>query len=122
MSPNQFLLYTKTTTIPNVQQVRKDPTTVRKDRNLEYLGIENKLFALYDATHFWIPRILSIRCKARNISKEKYEPCLFFKPRKGLCNRWQAFVQRFLMFLYFRSEKIPYRLFESAVNILYKLS
>ncbi len=106
----------------HVQQVRKGSYYGPEgDRNLEFLGIENA-FALYDATHFLDSENTIHRVQGDEYLKRKIRTLPILKPRKGLCKSWQALVQRFLMFLYFRREKVSYRLFESAVNILYKLS
>lgn len=106
----------------HVQQVRKGSYYGPEgDRNLEYLGIENA-FALYDATHFLDSENTIHKVQGEEYLKRKIRTMPILKPRKGLCKRWQAFVQRFLMFLYFRREKIPYQLFEIAVNFLSKLS
>ena len=106
----------------HVQQVRKGSYYGPEgDKNLEFLGIENA-FALYDATHFLDPENTIHRVQGDEYLKRKIRTMPILKPRKGLCKSWQALVQRFLMFLYFRREKVSYRLFESAVNILSKLS
>ena len=106
----------------HVQQVRKGSYYGPEgDRNLEYLGIENA-FALYDATHFLDSENVIHKVKGEEYLKRKIRTMPILKPRTGLCRNWQNFVQKFLMFLYFRREKIPYRLFESLVNFFYKFT
>lgn len=106
----------------HVQQIRKGPYYGPEgDRNLEYLGIENA-FALYDATHFLDSNNTIHKVRGDEYLKRKIRTMPILKPRTGLRQKWQAFVQKFLMFLYFRREKIPYRVFESSVNFLDKLS
>ena len=105
----------------HVQQVRRGAYFGPEgDQNLEFLGLQNA-FTLYDATHFLDSENVIHKVKGEEYLKRKIRTLPILKARKGVWKKWQAFVQRFLMFLYFRREKIPYRLFESSVNFLSKL-
>lgn len=90
------------------------------DRNLEYLGIENA-FTLYDATHFMDSTNTTYSVKGEGYLKRKIRTLPILKPRTGLRGKWQSLIQRFLMFLYFRKEKIPYCLLKLTVNVFSKL-
>lgn len=105
----------------HVQQVRRGAYFGPEgDRNLEFLGME-RAFALYDATHFLDSRNTVQKVRGEGYIKRKIRTLPILKPRRGLRKKWQDFVQKFLMFLYFRREKIPSRVLELTVDVFLKL-
>ena len=105
----------------HIQQVReREYYGPEGDQNLELLGIENA-FSLHDVTQIMDPENVLHSVKGDEYLKRKIRTLPILKPRKGVAKKWQEFIQRFLMALYFRRKKIPYRLFEYAVNNLEKL-
>lgn len=106
----------------HVKQVRKGAYYGPEgDQNLELLGIDNA-FSLFDATHFLDKDYTLHNVIGYEYIKRKIRTIHIIKPRNGVAEKWQTFVQRFLMFLYFRREKLPYKLLEISVNLLYKLN
>jgi|LSQX01.3.fsa_nt_gb hypothetical protein len=91
------------------------------DDNNEYVGDE-KRFTLWDCTHLIDENYKISKTKGNRYLSRKIKTTPILKPRKGLLKRWQDFVQKFLMYLYFRRAKIPYWLLENSINFLYKLS
>lgn len=91
------------------------------DANNAYVG-EEKRFTLWDCTHLIDENYSISKTEGDRYLSRKIKTMSILKPRTGLYKKWQEFIQKFLMFLYFRREKIPYRLFESAVNLFYHLA
>jgi len=90
------------------------------DINYELLGPLRR-FELWDATHFLDNKSKIHKVRGDNYLKRKIQTLSVLKPRKGLMGKWQAFVQRALMSLYYRRKKIPYTLLEFTVDTLSNL-
>ncbi|HOO93873.1 MAG TPA: hypothetical protein PKX94_10400, partial [Opitutales bacterium] len=90
------------------------------DVNYEILGPLRK-FELWDATHFLDSDSMVCKVKGENYLKRKIQTLSVLKPREGLPGKWQAFIQRVLMSLYYRRKKIPYSLLDFTVNTLSNL-
>lgn len=87
------------------------------DNNFEILGSARR-FELWDATHYLDEISVVQKVKGENYLKRKIQTLPILKPREGLAGKWQVFMQRMLMSLYYRRKKIPYCLLEFTVNTL----
>lgn len=87
------------------------------DANNEHVGDE-KNFTLWDCTHTIDEKGTIAKTKGERYLSRKIQTISILKPRQGWPGKWQAFLQKVLMSLYYRRKKMPYSVLEFAVNAI----
>ena len=90
------------------------------DANNEHVGDE-KHFTLWDCTHLIDEHHTIQETKGDRYLSRKIKTMAFLNPRIGLRKKWQAFLIKGLMWMYYRRKWIPYPVLNFAVSVATKI-
>lgn len=90
------------------------------DQNFEFVN-SGEWFNLWDSTLLMNKSGSIYKVKGEQYLKRKIQTLPVLKPRTGIGKKWQMFIKKILMALYYRRKWIPYPLLNFAVSVATKI-